>query len=706
MGAALLLLAACAKVYSETDNGQQTDPGLTESGLVHMTFSAVNVKSTLGEGDNVLWTSGDKISIFDGEANRQFSTEDEGATVEFTGDAIESDTYYALYPYDASATLSDGKINLTLPYQQTGIAGSFGDKVNYSAAKTDSKSVQMRNVGGLLAFTLTSSNITSITLRGNKEERLAGPSRIVFDEQGIPSIENTGSGDQRGALILTPESSATSFAPGEYFFFMPETTFNSGITLIFSRSDDDKTAEFVVNKKFTVTRSRIADLKTINTNALNWVMALRLVFIDGNTTNVAQWPFTESRPSGNTWAGTPKTLTMTDGGYEFTVSASPTVGLITGSQQGFKFGNSVDDYFKLPNPDCYSLNKITLVSGNYNGSNDVTLRIVNANTSEELPGSSWYNSTGAAVKTWEVGDDTGAAWQIMHDEGKNCSIRRLNLYYEPLAAGSVESVTTLAAVDTFSVAGTSATLKGSFSTTVFFASAFTCGFEYKTGDGDWTSVSCATSSLEFSYNLTGLTKNATYTYRAWAMSNEDSEKVYGDEMTFTPASDFEIWVIFDKSRDGGGNIWNLTSNKSEGDELSSLVKEYEGYTYELRSFHTDGYGIRYRTSGDYSGLCMNHEASTGSPVNSWIKLPAVPSFKLVNLGLGVMDSSSTYNVSSSVSDAGLGSGDILSTQTLGAKGTNNHYLGSTATNTSYYLCSTKPRICYLYLKLTYRYTGE
>lgn len=703
-GVTVLLLSACAKENSEPVNGEQTNPGPAANGLVHMTFNAVNVKTALGEGDSVLWVTGDKISIFDGEANRQFSTNGEGASASFTGDAIESATYYALYPYDATASLNDGKILLTLPQHQTGIAGSFGDKVNYSAAKTTSNSLQMRNLGGLLAFTLTSSNITSVTLRGNNEERLAGPSRVSFDGSGIPGIESTGSGAQHGSLILTPASPASTFTPGEYFFFMPETAFSSGVTLVFSRSDDNKTAELVINDSFTVSRSHIADLSTINTNALDWNLAIRLVFIDHKTSSALDWPFTESRPSGNSWAGTPTTLTMTDGGYTFTVSAANNVGLISGSAQGFKFGTAETDYLRLPVPGGYSLDKVTLVSGNYNSSNAVTLSLVDAGTSEQA-GSSWTNSTSAAVHTWDVADNSGASWQIMHDAGHNCSIQRLALYYRPIAGGgSVSSVSTLDATDVYTVAGTSATLNGSFTASVFSASAFTCGFEYKTGENDWTSVTCGTPSLSFSYNLTGLTKNSEYTFRAWAKANGETEKVYGASMTFKPSDTMEYWLTFDKSR-SGGNIWDLLVNKADGEKLSSLVKVYGGYTYELRSYHSDGYGIRHRTSGDYSGLCMNHEATT-TPVNSWIKLPAIPSFKLTGLGLGVMDSSSTFNVSSSVSDVGLGNADILAQQTLGAKGTQNYYLSGTTANTSYYLCSTKPKICYLYLKLSYKVVAE
>ncbi len=698
---AVLFFAACAK----QEPGKTDDPSGPDSGqaLVPMTFQATNTRTVLGPSDVVLWESGDHISIFDGDDNRDFSTSGSGASASFSGSAIESATYYALYPYDASASLSEGVISLILPQQQKGVAGSFGSGVNYSVAKTSDNSLMMRNLGGLIAFSISASNITSVTLRGNNNERLAGPSTVTFDGEGIPTLASTGSGDQHGSLILTPQSGST-FAPGYYYFFVPALSFSSGVTLVFARNDDARTAECVVGSSFSVGRSRIADLGSIDTDTLNWELALRLVFTDHiSQTDGFIWPFVESKPSHPAdWAdGNPHTITMTDGSYALSVFASNNATLISSSGQGFKFGNSSEDYLRLPVPSGYSLRKITLVSGNYNGSNVVTVRIVNASTGDQF-GSSWTNSTKGAVHSWELNDDSGATWQIMHDDTHNCSIHRLTLYYSPLVG--VGSVTTAAASNIYSATGTSATLNGSFTATPFDAADYTCGFDYKTGAGAWTTVNCGTTALSFSYNLSGLTADTEYSFRAWAMSNSDMIKVYGGVQSFTPSNQIVLNLNFDKNA-GGGNIWELAVNTADVEKLSELTKVYDGYTWECHSYHADGYGIRYRTSGDYSGLCLNHQ-STAESVNSWIKMPAIPSFKLTRLALKAMDSSSNYNVSSAVDGSGAGNEAILVTQSIGARVDKAHNLAGTAANTHYYLCSTKPKMCYLYITLTYSFVSE
>lgn len=59
------------------------------------------------------------------------------------------------------------------------------------------------------------------------------------------------------------------------------------------------------------------------------------------------------------------------------------------------------------------------------------------------------------------------------------------------------------------------------------------GFEYKLQDAEeWNSVEAEENGNEFSYELTDLTTNATYVYRAYAVAYS-GEVVYAEEMSFT-----------------------------------------------------------------------------------------------------------------------------------------------------------------------------
>ncbi|MBP5565960.1 MAG: hypothetical protein J6X57_00495 [Bacteroidales bacterium] len=111
------------------------------------------------------------------------------------------------------------------------------------------------------------------------------------------------------------------------------------------------------------------------------------------------------------------------------------------------------------------------------------------------------------------------------------------------------TVSTSAATATATAAGTTATLNGTITLMngAVNGSVSDAGFYYKlTSAGAYTKVTCAsapTSTTSFSYDLTGLTKDAEYTYYAYAIYDSGSE-VIGETKTFTPT----------QSGGGGGTV--------------------------------------------------------------------------------------------------------------------------------------------------------
>lgn len=104
---------------------------------------------------------------------------------------------------------------------------------------------------------------------------------------------------------------------------------------------------------------------------------------------------------------------------------------------------------------------------------------------------------------------------------------------EPTTA--IASATTGEASKLTTADGTTATVEGSYSVKFAGDATITYGFEYKTTtDGTYASVDAADAAAgKFSSNLTGLTVDTEYTYRAWVKVG-DADKVYGTEATFTP----------------------------------------------------------------------------------------------------------------------------------------------------------------------------
>ena len=120
IAALALLLAACGneEIIENNESGS--------TGKVHMTFTAgmPQTRTSLGEdGLAVNWTQGDLVAIYDGtETICKFeATEVSGSTATLEGEAAETDTYTAFYPYtdDGTLTLDNTAITFTLPATQT-----------------------------------------------------------------------------------------------------------------------------------------------------------------------------------------------------------------------------------------------------------------------------------------------------------------------------------------------------------------------------------------------------------------------------------------------------------------------------------------------------------------------------------------------------------------------------------------------------------
>lgn len=198
-----------------------------------MEFSAGTEAATrtiLTEGNKVNWETNDAISLFDPQSNNnRFTTSESGSSVTFTGTAISDEgNYYALYPYDESATISGSIITTTLPAQQTAHAGSFASMLNPSVAVADeNKNLHFKNTCALIKFTLDSGNnsISRITFRGNNGEPLAGTVSIDAT-QSAPSANI-----QTESAATTLEMTGTFESGKTYYFVTAPGTLSKGITI-------------------------------------------------------------------------------------------------------------------------------------------------------------------------------------------------------------------------------------------------------------------------------------------------------------------------------------------------------------------------------------------------------------------------------------------------------------------------------------------
>lgn len=230
---------ACAKEPqgNTDDNGQGGKP----HGDVVFTASIENTKTIVaidGSEGKVSWEKTDGISVFDGSGNAKFVIDGEaGATVSFRaaeGQQVnEAGEYYALYPYDASASLSAGIITTSVPSAQNGLFAQ-----NVTAAYTTDSNLKFMNVLSVVRFTLDEQYVTKVTLKGNNGEILSGNIAIAGLAKGTPSASVTSGGSGE----VSVGDGTTVLATGkEYCLVILPQKFEKGFTLTLQYQDDKGT---------------------------------------------------------------------------------------------------------------------------------------------------------------------------------------------------------------------------------------------------------------------------------------------------------------------------------------------------------------------------------------------------------------------------------------------------------------------------------
>lgn len=183
---AAVTLAACNKENEEP--GQKIDP----AELVEVTFDVsaktsqsaevqnVSTKTEIKDDGTVLWSVGDKVSVFYEVNGETGSSESEALVAEnikadgsasitvkvpaaFTLAQFEGTrSLSAVYPFDATATYVDGKINVSAPKVQD---GTFAHASLSVAKWTGSNSLRFENQCGLLRIEAVDATLSKITLK-------------------------------------------------------------------------------------------------------------------------------------------------------------------------------------------------------------------------------------------------------------------------------------------------------------------------------------------------------------------------------------------------------------------------------------------------------------------------------------------------------------------------------------------------------------
>lgn len=195
----------------------------------------------------VLWNADDRVSIFNRTTyNRQYrftgaDGANSGSFAKVPGDEFVTgnnlDYAYSVYPYNENTCISnDGEITVFLPAEQTYRENSFGLGANTMIAITDDDELVFKNLCGYFSVKLYGDKVavSSITLKGNNNEYLAGKAAVVAATDAVPTLtfDTSVATKEITLTCATPVTIGTTAETATTFWFViPPTTFSGGITL-------------------------------------------------------------------------------------------------------------------------------------------------------------------------------------------------------------------------------------------------------------------------------------------------------------------------------------------------------------------------------------------------------------------------------------------------------------------------------------------
>ena len=268
--AAIVSFASC----SSEDNNTTIE---NESATKVMTFTATqegNEASTRAilSGTNIHWESEDKISIFDGTNNNQFTlTDGDGRTFgKFSGKAGQSNSYTAVYPYQENASLSGNDVtNVTLPAIQYARDNSFDKEAALMIAEGgNGNTLNFKNVVGYVKVKPTF-NCTRIDLKAfDNSAVLAGTGTVSYNN-GKPTLDLSETKDY--AITLRGDIKANKY----YYIAVPPVTLKAGWTIEFTAKDNGKLYSRKGTNPITFTRNKVTDLGEFATTGDYWYDPVR-----------------------------------------------------------------------------------------------------------------------------------------------------------------------------------------------------------------------------------------------------------------------------------------------------------------------------------------------------------------------------------------------------------------------------------------------
>lgn len=240
--------------------------GCNKSELVPEHENAFTIKASIENfgtkttmnGNTVIWEEGDEIAVLvENEAPVHYTLKTgagtSNGTFQITGNSVFSPTpeqennIAVLYPYDANARYSNGKITTNLAPSYTWAEGRNGKAPMAAITSINqlSNEITFQNAGSLIALTVNNipAGYKSISMTSSGI-KINGATEISFTD-GVPSSEVTATDDANKTITINFAAAATTT---DKVFYFPLGTTETATDITIAMSDGSNTQTLYNNK--------------------------------------------------------------------------------------------------------------------------------------------------------------------------------------------------------------------------------------------------------------------------------------------------------------------------------------------------------------------------------------------------------------------------------------------------------------------------
>lgn len=272
------LLGSCSN--EDIINGDRPAKG---NYTIEATIGDAQTRTSVDEAFDVQWSKGDKIGVYGGKvANVEFTLEGEGgtATGEFNGN-FEGTPTYAYYPYSAGTSLSDKKLEMTLPTSYPYTGDSNGPMIG----KYSGGAIAFKHLCGLLKVSINNIPSTATKFVLEAGSAIAGKASVA-DISTADAVLVPSETEAEVSKTVTVTLSETATSNKEFYFPLPVGTYESLKVSLRNETDEvlyEKAASNVEIARagavdMPMLDASIACLKEIAKNGGSYTLASDMVF--------------------------------------------------------------------------------------------------------------------------------------------------------------------------------------------------------------------------------------------------------------------------------------------------------------------------------------------------------------------------------------------------------------------------------------------